>query len=309
MYQKICFDRLPTVRFAHSYETERYRFHFVACRDFLEISYLEKGDVIREVKGGEKTLFAAPCLVIRRGEQECLMYSEAPVHRHVTVGLELPYESHPVTPSDVVDCCQKPLYKFNDGYFAIVADCVSAASGESDAVRLLRKIVLAHAMPDSSRKLLCAGLTAELLAEITRLCQRQCLVSENRIQSPGIAIYGRRAMQYIAAHLNRRITIGEVAGALEISAGYLSNVFREYTGQTLVEYINRCKLDKVRELMLDKGISMKEAGENLGFEDESYLSRLFRRYTGMSANELRRMKSRDEDHRFPAKAGDKMSEE
>lgn len=156
--------------------------------------------------------------------------------------------------------------------------------------------------------LLCAGLAAELLAEVTRLCQRQCLISENQIQSPGIAVYARRAMQYIAAHLERRIAVKEIADALGISAGYLSNVFREYTGQTLVEYINKCKLNKVRELMTDMGLTMREAGENLGFDDESYLSRLFRRYTGMSANELRRMKSRDEDHRFPVSAENETPE-
>lgn len=108
MYHKICFDRLPTVRHAHSYETEHYCFHFPACRDFLEISYLEKGDVIREVKGEGKTSFAVPCLAIRRGEQDCLMYSEAPVHRHITVGLAWPFESYPVTSSDIVDCFRKP---------------------------------------------------------------------------------------------------------------------------------------------------------------------------------------------------------
>lgn len=296
MYYKLQFNCLPTVRFAHSYETEHYCLRFPVRRDFLEISFLEKGDIVREEKGGRKTQFVAPCLAIRRGEQDCLTYSEAPLHRHVTVGLEWPFEGHPVTPAGIVDCFQKPVIDSGGSYFAIVTDCIPAETGESDAVRLLRKIVLAHSTPDSSRALLCAGLAAELLAEVTRLCQRQCLVSESRIESPGIAIYARRAMQYIAAHLDRRISVGEIAVALEISAGYLSNVFREYTGQTLVEYINRCKLDKVRELMLDKGLSMREAGENLGFDDESYLSRLFRRYTGMSARELRRMKSRDEDH-------------
>ena len=80
-----------------------------------------------------------------------------------------------------------------------------------------------------------------------------------------------------------------------ISAGYLGKIFKTYTGKTIIEYINTAKLGKVRELMQDRGISLKEAGEQTGFENQHYLSRLYKKYMGRSAREDKAGSYKNED--------------
>ena len=77
--------------------------------------------------------------------------------------------------------------------------------------------------------------------------------------------------------------------------GYLGKIFKNYTGRTVIEYINIAKLNKVRELMQDRGLSLKEAGEQTGFENEHYLSRLYKKLMGRSAREDKAVYYKNED--------------
>ena len=58
---------------------------------------------------------------------------------------------------------------------------------------------------------------------------------------------------------------------------------------TLVEYIHRSKLQQVVHLLIDAELTLAEAAESVGIASTKYLSRLFRRYMGMSATEYKKM--------------------
>jgi len=55
-----------------------------------------------------------------------------------------------------------------------------------------------------------------------------------------------------------------------------------------VEYINTAKLNKVKELIVNQGLSLREAGEKCGFYDANYLSKIFKKYTGYQAKEFKK---------------------
>ena len=58
---------------------------------------------------------------------------------------------------------------------------------------------------------------------------------------------------------------------------------------TLMEYVNDQRIMKVREMLAASDISSAKAGEAVGIQDPKYLSRLFRRYTGMTITEYRNL--------------------
>ena len=68
-------------------------------------------------------------------------------------------------------------------------------------------------------------------------------------------------------------------------------VFKRHTGQSRIAYFNRLKMERVCELMRVRGLSLKQAGAFVGLLDENYLSRLFRRHTGVSVREFRSRES------------------
>ena len=106
--------------------------------------------------------------------------------------------------------------------------------------------------------------------------------------SPGNRRHCSRAKAYISAHLSEHIRVNDIAEALGISKNYLTNIFSESEGISLIEYINRLKLSRMTELMRKFHYTIAEAGEMVGFSDANYVSRIFPKYFGMTVSEYKR---------------------
>ena len=102
---------------------------------------------------------------------------------------------------------------------------------------------------------------------------------------PGVQRYYNKAAEYISANLDKKISVEEIAAHTGISSGYLSRLFKEFSGRTIVDYINYLKIEKVKELMGTMNLSLRQAGESVGIGDHNYLSRLFKKYTKLSVRE------------------------
>ena len=131
----------------------------------------------------------------------------------------------------------------------------------------------------------------ELLAAWTEASIRDILSQEDENFSPANMVYASRAMQIIADNLQQKIRVEEIAANLGISAGHLSRIFRQATGQTVVEYINRVKCERVKALLENRNVSLQEACDGVGISDVNYLSRLFKKVTGTTIREYRMLKT------------------
>lgn len=108
--------------------------------------------------------------------------------------------------------------------------------------------------------------------------------------SPGNRRYCERAKAFISEHIDRRLTVSDVAGAVGVSKNYLTNVFSSSEGIPLMEYVNRRKLSYMIELIRRYGYTLASAGEHVGFTDANYISRIFKRYYGMTLTEYKQSK-------------------
>jgi AraC-like DNA-binding protein len=78
-----------------------------------------------------------------------------------------------------------------------------------------------------------------------------------------------------------RPTLAELASRLHISVSQLSHRYREATGQTPKAALTRRTIDHAQLLLL-KGLALKNVADQLGFCDAFHLSKVFRRVTGRS---------------------------
>lgn len=106
--------------------------------------------------------------------------------------------------------------------------------------------------------------------------------------SPGNRRYCDRAKAFISENIGRRITVSDVAEAAGVSKNYLTNVFSTSEGIPLMEYINRRKLSYMVELIRRYNYTLSEAGEHVGYSDVNYISRIFKRYYGVTVTEYKR---------------------
>jgi YesN/AraC family two-component response regulator len=59
--------------------------------------------------------------------------------------------------------------------------------------------------------------------------------------------------------------------------------------------IDRIKINQVKEMILSKNITFRQAGENVGIEDENYLSHIFSKYNGISMRKFKMLQIKSGD--------------
>lgn len=92
----------------------------------------------------------------------------------------------------------------------------------------------------------------------------------------------------IEREYTNRITLSDLAEQAQINEKYLCRFFKEYTGQTPIDYINHLRVDRACYEMAVNGMNVTEAAFECGFNELSYFSKVFRRYKGVSPGEYRK---------------------
>lgn len=97
-----------------------------------------------------------------------------------------------------------------------------------------------------------------------------------------------KTLQYIHAHIGEKITLAQLAKHVNFNETYLCTVFRARTGTSIVNYINQTKMEKAAECLRSGDVLLKTLAADLGFSDQFYFNKLFRKYYGISPTEYRK---------------------
>lgn len=73
-----------------------------------------------------------------------------------------------------------------------------------------------------------------------------------------------------------------LADQFGLSSAYLCRMFRQANGCSLVEHINRLRIDKAQEALLEPGVKVKDVPQQVGMENRQYFFRLFKQATGFT---------------------------
>lgn len=98
--------------------------------------------------------------------------------------------------------------------------------------------------------------------------------------------YTRQIIDYIDAHYQSRISLDDIAAELKISVGYVAKVFKESTGYSVNDYLNRYRITKSIELLKLDQYRLFEIAEMCGFSEYKYFHRVFRLYVKMSPKDF-----------------------
>ena len=84
-------------------------------------------------------------------------------------------------------------------------------------------------------------------------------------------------LQYIDRHYNERMTLEQLSTRFHISKSYLTRRFRQYTGETIINYINKLRVQYAKEMLISSDQSVAEISWSIGFESPKYFHRVFKR--------------------------------
>ena len=83
-------------------------------------------------------------------------------------------------------------------------------------------------------------------------------------------------------------TMESLSAELKISPYYLSHLFKEYVGSSFTDYLTEYRLERAVELMKDPSLSLSQIGEKVGYADQNYFSRIFKKKRGVNARQFRK---------------------
>jgi len=91
----------------------------------------------------------------------------------------------------------------------------------------------------------------------------------------------------IDEHIRHHWSVAQYAEQLGISPGQLSRLTRESLGKSSIDLINERVLIEAQRELIYTNASIKQIADGLGFEDESYFGRFFRKHLGVSPQAYR----------------------
>jgi two-component system response regulator YesN len=83
-------------------------------------------------------------------------------------------------------------------------------------------------------------------------------------------------------------TVEDLAKKVFLSPGYLSGLFKERTGHTLIEYMTNIRMEKATELLRDPSLKVHEIARQVGYESTSYFCSIFQKKISVSPNDFRK---------------------
>ncbi|MEK8132626.1 response regulator [Paenibacillus filicis] len=96
------------------------------------------------------------------------------------------------------------------------------------------------------------------------------------------------AKQYIAGHLHEPVTLQLVAEHVALSPHYLSRLFREEVGESVLEYMTRLRIGKAIQLLEQTNLKVYEVADRVGIPSYRYFSTLFRSWTGVPPTDYKK---------------------
>ena len=116
--------------------------------------------------------------------------------------------------------------------------------------------------------------------------QMMDVIGRHRRRGAAAALFG--AMAFMEKHCGERISRDEAAQAAHLSPSHFSHMVRKETGSTFTEWLNRLRVDRAAEMLARTDKPLAVVAIECGFEDQSYFTKVFRRYRNCPPGLFRR---------------------
>ncbi len=97
----------------------------------------------------------------------------------------------------------------------------------------------------------------------------------------------KRAIAYIHEHLDRCLTLAQLSNVVQMSPHYFATLFKQSTGLAPHQYITKCRIDLAKRLLVRQDLTLVEICHQVGFQNQSHFTRVFRKYTATTPKAFR----------------------
>lgn len=167
--------------------------------------------------------------------------------------------------------------------YGIIMNTILRKAAESGGVHPVHLNDISSAFAIRIEKLSTVKDGQELMVEMFRSYCR--LVRKHSVKNYSAAV--QKAIVYIHTDLSADLGLSALAEAQNISAGYLSAVFKKETGKTVTQYITDARIKQAMRLLSTTRLQIQTVALHCGIMDVQYFSKVFKKYTGKTPKEYR----------------------
>lgn len=97
-----------------------------------------------------------------------------------------------------------------------------------------------------------------------------------------------QVMNYLNSHYREEISVDQIAAGLFLSRDYISHIFKEETGFSLIGYVISLRINRAKLLLSETDKSVTDIAVECGYTDFAYFTKQFKKCTGMSPSSFRK---------------------
>lgn len=215
-----------------------------------------------ETDGGSFPVKKGDVLFFRKGENRAAAASPEDPWSFISVAFDLiPLGKEPPSDIDVIPT-------------------VTVPPSYTEYTRLFSDLLEHWNFRDDGDLIKCRSLICELLYNLIRDVK-----TANTSLPHGDSI--TRIKTFLADNYNRTFPVEELATMAGLSTSHFRALFKQQTGETVLQFQNRLKIAKACDLLRSGTCNVTEAAYATGFGDIYYFSRLFKKLTGRSPSNYR----------------------
>ncbi len=255
MNNYILINSLPKITVAHKFNAIDYKNNLPVLNNYIEFGYVKYGKLTCKSKNITYTLKKGDFFIHDRSHNISVLSSG--ISEHHCVGLECSFSISN----------KKEMLEIN---------------GTTENVQLQNDIdeliLLNNTDPSNSSRI------NYLLFKVLHSFNVELDKDSNELETNSETMYIEKIKKYVSFNLSKKILLNDIAKSLGITKEYMCYIYKKNANETIVSYINNQKITMLKNLLMDKNLSLKEACSYIGIDDPSYASKLFKKIEKQSIN-------------------------
>lgn len=157
-------------------------------------------------------------------------------------------------------------------------------SYQSHVERKLAQLLQEASNPVLGSERMCSCCCEDIVITLCRICSSAVRAGDTKDSGDALI---PRVKAFLDENYVEDLNLSDIAGRFYVSKDYLSHVFKQEIGNSMINYVIRKRMETAKELLEHSSLTVSAIGLRVGYTDQNYFSLMFKRYVGVSPSRYR----------------------